>query len=180
MRPRGMVIFGIILISLGVLALISSLTNIDFGAICFPTVLILLGIFVLMRPRMVRGDTELHFQLLGDVKRMGAWTVVKEEIWSFIGDIDIDLSQAQVPAGETTLHAYNFIGDVEIYVPAGVGLAIVADGFLNSVKWMGSKQDNFLTTTHLTTEGYEQAERKVRVEVTSFIGDIKVHPGSAA
>ncbi len=180
MRPRGMMAFGIILIALGLIALISSLTGFDFWAICFPTGLILLGIWVLWRPRMVRGDTEIHFQLLGDVKRTGAWTVQKEEIWSFIGDVVFDLSQAQVPTGETTLHAYNFIGDIKIYVPAGVGLSLVADGFLNSIKWMGAKQDNFFTTSHLTTPGYDQAERKVRVEVTSFIGDIKVNPAMTA
>jgi predicted membrane protein len=171
-----MMIFGVILVVLGLLALISNLTGIDFGAFCFPTVLILLGVWVLLRPRMVRGDREIHFQLLGDVKRMSDWTVQKEEIWSFIGDIDLDLGRAQVPPGETGIHAYNFIGDVEIYVPAGVGLMLVADGFLNSIKWMGAKQDNFFTSSQLTTPGYEQAERRVRVEVTSFIGDIKVHP----
>lgn len=176
MRSRGMMVIGIIFVVLGLIALISTLTGFDFMAICIPTVLILLGVWVLWRPSMVRGDTETHFQLLGDVKRMGAWTVVKEEIWSFIGDVDIDLTSAQVPAGETSLHLYNFIGDVEIFLPATVGLSLTADGFLNSIKWMGAKQDNFLTSTHLTTAGYDQAERKVRVDVTSFIGDIKVRP----
>lgn len=176
MRPTGMMVFGIVLVVLGLMALLSTLTGIEFGGICFPTFLILLGAWVLLRPRMVQGDREIHFQLLGDVKRMGDWTVQKEEIWSFIGDIDIDLGRAQVPLGETSLHVYNFIGDVEIYVPPQVGLMLIADGFLNSIKWMGAKQDNFLTSAQLTTPGYEQAERKVRVEVTSFIGDIKVHP----
>lgn len=175
MRTRGMMIFGIILVALGLMALISTLTGIDFGAFCFPILLILLGVWVLVRPRMVRGDREIHFQLLGDVKRMNDWTIRNEEIWSFIGDIDIDLGRAQVPPGETSIQAYNFIGDVEIYVPAGVGLMLVADGFLNSIKWMGAKQDNFFTSSQMTTPGYEQAERKVKVGVTSFIGDIKVH-----
>ncbi len=179
MRPRGMMVLGIILVVLGLTALISNLTGIDVEGICFPTFLILLGIWVLLRPQMVRGDREIHYQLLGDVKRMGDWTVQKEEIWSFIGDVDIDLGRAQVPLGETSIRAYNFIGDVEIYVPPDVGLMLVADGFLNSVKWMGAKQDNFLTSSQLNTDGYEQAERKVRVEVISFIGDIKVHPVSA-
>ncbi len=175
MRPRGMMVLGIILVVLGLMALVSSLTGIDFGAICFPLGLILLGVWVLWRPRMVQGDRETHFQLIGDVKRVGDWTVQKEEIWSFIGDIDIDLAHALVPAGETSIHCYNFIGDVEVYAPAGVGLMLVADGFLNSIKWMGAKQDNFFTSSQMTTPGYEQAERKVRIEVTSFIGDIKVH-----
>jgi lia operon protein LiaF len=178
MRPRGLMVFGIILIAFGLIALISTVTGFDFWQVCFPVGLILLGVWVLWRPRMVRGDTEIHFQLIGDVKRTGSWTFKKEEIWSFIGDIDIDLNQVQVVPGENKLHAYNFIGDVDIIVPSDIGLSLIADGFLNSIKWMGTKQDNFFTTAHLTTPGYDQAERKVQIEVTSFIGDIKVNPAA--
>lgn len=174
MRPRGLMVLGMILIVLGVISLISNLTGFDLWQICFPVGLILLGVWVLWRPRMVSGDRETHFQLFGDIKRATGWTLQNEEIWSFIGDIDIDLSRAQVPAGETSLHAYNMIGDVEIDVPGGIGLMLVVSSFLNSINWMGAKEDHFFTITQLVTTGYEQAERKVRVEVTSFIGDIKV------
>jgi len=174
MRPKGLIVLGIIFIVLGLTALVSTLTGYDFGAICFPLGLILLGVWVLWRPRMVSGERETHFQFLGDVKRTDNYALHNEEIWSFIGDIDIDLSRAQVAVGETSLRAYNFIGDVEVDVPTGVGLMLVADGFLTSIKWMGAKEDNFLTGAQHATPSYEQAERKVRLEVTSFIGDIKV------
>lgn len=172
-------LIGIFLILMGVLALISNLTGINFSRMCFPTVLILLGVLVLLRPRMVKQDTRVDFTLLGEYKRDGAWLVENTEIWSGIGEVKLDFTQAVIPAGENRIHIYHFVGDVVLRPDASMGLSLAASGLLNTVKWMGAKQDNFLNAVQLSTANFSQAERKVIVEVTTFVGDVKVIPPTA-
>jgi len=178
MKSRGVMIIGIFLVVMGLLALISNLFKIDFSNVCLPTILILLGVLVLLRPRMVKEGTNVDFTLIGEYKRSGLWKVGKSEIWSGIGEVKLDFSQADVPPGETSLHIYNLIGDVSLRTSDKVGLSLTANGLINTVKWWGAKQDNFLNEVRLTTPNYDQAECRVKVEVTTLIGDIKAHPAN--
>jgi len=66
------------------------------------------------------------------------------------------------------------IGDVRLRNGAGQGLALKTTGLLHSVQWLGTKQDHFLNSVQFTTANYGQSERKIRVEVTTLIGDIQV------
>lgn len=174
MRTRGVMILGIFLIVMGLIALVSNLTGINFSNACLPVLLIFMGLLVLLRPRMVKEGVDVDFILLGEFKRSGAWKVAPQEIWSGLGEVKLDFTQADVPTGETPIHIYHLIGDVVLNPGNSVGLSLTANGLLNTVKWMGAKQDNFLNSLQLTTANYEQAERKVAVEVTNVIGDIKV------
>ncbi|MHB1120890.1 MAG: cell wall-active antibiotics response protein LiaF [Bellilinea sp.] len=173
MWSRGIMVIGIFLIVMGILALISNLTGINFSSFCFPTSLILLGVLVLLRPRMVKEGTRVDFMLLGEYKRSGLWAVEPAEIWSGIGEVKLDFTQAEIPTGETTIRIYHFVGDVVLRPGAAMGLMLSANGMLNTVKWMGARQDNFLNALQLSTPNYDQAERKVKVDVTNFVGDIK-------
>lgn len=178
MRSRGIMLIGIFLIVMGVLALISNLTGVNFSNFCFPTVLILLGILVLLRPRMVKEGIRVEFILVGEFKRKGLWVVEPLEIWAGVGEVKLDFTQAEIPPGETTLHIYHFVGDITLRPGDTMGLALTANGLVNTVKWMGAKQDNFLNVTQLATPNYELAERRVKVEVTSFVGNVKVIPST--
>jgi hypothetical protein len=176
MRTRTMIYVGVGLIVLGILALISNLTGVNFGTFCFPVGLIALGLLVLFRPRMTRDGVEVHFELLGEIRRGGVWQVKAEELWTFIGDTKLDFSQAQLPEGETMIRINNFIGDITLSVPPGFALALNTDTVISSVKWFGAKQDQVLSGLELTTPEFANSDRSVRVKVFSLIGDIKVKP----
>lgn len=174
MRTRGIMIIGILLIVLGLIALISNLTDVDFSGVWCPTILILMGLLVLLRPKMVKEGVAVDFTLLGEYKRSGIWKTAPVEIWAGVGEVKLDFTQAEVPVGETPIHIYHLIGDVVLNPGNTVGLSLTANGLLNTVKWMGAKQDNFLNSVQLSTANYAQAERKVAVEVTNLVGDVKV------
>lgn len=176
MRSRGFMFLGILLILFGLLALVSNLTGIELGSFCFPAGLILLGLWVLVRPKMVKDGSAVEFNLLGEFKRSGGWTVRPVEIWSGVGEVKLDFSQAEVPPGETHLHIYSLVGDIVLRPGTNMGLQLTANGMVNSIKWMGAKQDNFLNTVQLATPEFSQTERKLLVEVTALVGDIKVIP----
>lgn len=176
MRTRGLMYIGILLIILGLLALVSNLTGIDFGNFCFPAGLIVIGIWVLARPKMVKDGSAVEFNILGEHKRSGAWQVKNGEIWSGVGEVKLDFNGAEIPPGESQIHIYSLVGDIVLRPGVNMGLTLIANGLINSVKWMGAKQDNFLNSVTLSTPDFAQAERKVTVEVSALVGDIKVVP----
>jgi predicted membrane protein len=174
MRSRGQLLLGFFLIMFGAFALLGAVTNIDVGDLFWPTVLIVLGVWFIIRPRVVKNGSQAHIQILGDVLRTGQWSVSSQEIWIGIADIDLDLTQAEVPAGVTTFRIVGFIGDIDLTVPKDVEVAVEAMGMVSTVRFLDRKGDYFLTPVHLKTDGYEEAEKKVVLEATAFIGDLKV------
>ncbi|MGD8603522.1 MAG: cell wall-active antibiotics response protein LiaF [Anaerolineales bacterium] len=174
MKSRGQLLLGFFLILFGGFALLGAVTHIDVGDLFWPSVLIVLGVWFLVRPRVVKDGSQAHIQLLGDVLRTGQWSVASQEIWIGIADIDFDLTQAEVPAGVTTFRIVGFIGDIDLTVPKDVGVAVEAMGMVSTIRFLDRKGDYFLTPVHLKTDGYEEAERKVILETTAFIGDLKV------
>jgi hypothetical protein len=54
MRDRVFVFIGVGIIVIGVISLLDALLGIDLGRFLCPTVLILLGIWFLIRPRLLR------------------------------------------------------------------------------------------------------------------------------
>ena len=60
MRNQGMALIGALLMIAGIFLLLGNLFDFNLWAVCFPLGLILLGLFVLFRPRMVGPDTSSH------------------------------------------------------------------------------------------------------------------------
>ena len=174
MRNQGQVIFGILIILIGLMFLLGNVFDVDVGALCFPTALILLGLWLLLRPRLVGPDTRLRFRVFGPLRRGGAWQVADEEILLLLGDVKLDMTQAEIPSGETRIRVFGFIGDVRLVVPEGVGVSLSSMAFVTDARMLGQKRDGLLLPVHLTSDDYETAERKVHLETMFFVGDIRV------
>jgi hypothetical protein len=174
MRNQGQVLFAILIILIGLVLLLGNVFDIDVGALCFPAGLILLGAWILLRPRLVGPDTALWLRVFGPIRRRGAWQVADEEIWLFVGDVRLDMTQAEIPLGETRIRVFGFVGNVRLVVPEGVGVSVSSMAFVTDARVLGQRRDGFLVPVHLASDDYETAERKVHLETMSFVADIKV------
>lgn len=174
MRNRGMIFWGIVFIVAGLVFLASSLLKIDAGRICWPVGLVILGIWLLTRPRLVGPNWVVNQTFVGDLRRRGTFPVKDEEFASFVGDVDLDLTQADLPIGETHYRTFGFVGDVKMILPASVGLDVSATGFVVDTTILGSKMTHILEPVHFTSENYETAEKKVRLETSYFVGNTKI------
>ena len=175
MRNQGQIYIAVFIIIAGVLLLLGNLFNINIWAYIFPVGLILLGVFVLLRPRTVAPGTRSHMMLIGDFNRAGPGDLTDEEYWGFIVDANYDLTKYDIPPGETIIRGYSFIGDIEIFAPADVGVAIHGSSFITTLKVNGEKEEeSFLAPLHWKSDGYKMAERRVRFDLTQFIGDLKL------
>ena len=96
MRNQGMALIGALVMVAGILLLLSSLFDFNLWAVCFPLGLILLGVFVIFRPRMVGPDTKSHIAFVDEAERSGPWVLGNEEHWAFVLDGTFDLTKADI------------------------------------------------------------------------------------
>lgn len=171
---NGSATMGIVLIGLGVVFLLNIWLRIDLWGFFWPGMLIVLGVVILMRPRTATAGVRTETLLLGDQRRTGEWNVVNEDTWLGIGDVELDFTRAVIPVGETVLRFGGFIGDVRVTMPANVGLAVTANGFISNIKPSGREQVSFFMPNHYEADGYATMERRVRLETTFFIHDVKL------
>jgi predicted membrane protein len=173
MRNRGQLILGGFLLFLGLVSLLSVLFNIDFGAFCWPIGLILVGVWLLVRPRFTRSEGATFIRPIGDLQRRGTWQVSDQELWLIIGDTNLDFTEAIIPMGETTLRVSGFVGSVDIRAPHSIGLSVSSTSFVTDSKLWGEKRDYFLSPFTRTSEAYETAERKINIEIMYFVVDLR-------
>jgi predicted membrane protein len=174
MKDRTQLIFGAGLILLGALVLISNLFHIDFGLICWPVFLILAGAWLLLRPSLIREGDRLDVRIFGNVYRSGSWSVGDQEHWGFITDMKLDLTEAELPEGESVIRINSFVGDVDVKVPADLALSIRANGFVTDVRFKGNRYGGFMVPVNVATEDYGEAVRRMRIDLACFVGDLKV------
>jgi lia operon protein LiaF len=174
MRDKGALFIGIVLVILGALFLISNLLEVNFWPFCWPTALIAVGAWMILRPRMISPDTALEQKLLGEISRDGVWEVKDEELWVGIGDVELDMTRASIPLGETRLRVFGLVGGLEVLAPEQVGISIASTAFVTDGKVFGKQQERFAGTLDIASDDYETAERRVRIEVTRFATSLKV------
>jgi lia operon protein LiaF len=123
------------------------------------------------------GDVLHRHGFIGDV-HLGqeAWELKPIQISHFIGDSVIDLTRAAIPLGETTIHVTAFIGDVKIFIPndIDVEVRVMASSFIGDMKVLDRRESGFLRSVRTQTSHYEEAERKLIVTTSMFIGDITI------
>ena len=174
MRNRGLLFIGSLFILFGVISLVEVILKIDLERIFWPCVVILIGVWLLLRPRFTSPDSPVKILPIADIDRRGVWQVRDEEFRTFVGNIVLDLSQAEVPVGETTLRMSGFVGDIQITAPAEVGIEVSSRAFVTTGKFWQKEQNTFFTPVEETSPGYASAERKVRLDTSFFIADFKL------
>lgn len=175
MRNRGFILIGGFLVVWGLLILIGNLLHINFWNFCWPVGLILIGVWLLLRPRLMAGNSRFNFSPLNNTRRSGEWQVASEEIYTLVGDTRLDFSQAQLPPGETILRIFGFVGDLKLYLPTDLAFSLTSWAFYNESRLADKKEERFLSPVDFTTSNYENAEKKVRLETYFFVMDLRLN-----
>ena len=174
MRNRGQLIFGSILLILGISSLLSVIFDVDLGAFCWPIAFIIVGVWLLVRPRYSSPEAPVQIRPIGDLRRRNKWQVSDQEIWIFVGDIELDMSEAEIPSGLTTLRVYGFVGEVRLRAPREVGVAVSSWAIVTDAALWGKERDYLFSPVDETSPGYDAAERKIKLETYFFVVDLRV------
>ena len=175
MQNRNQMLVGSFFVLLGVAWFAASLLRISFWAVCFPMGLILLGVlFLVARPPLFGTTSEGGTHFVGEIVRGGEWSVKNEEFYMFVGDVRLDMSRAQSQAGETTLYLNAFVADIDISAPSDVAVSLSSTSFVADAELNGQRVERFLWGVQMSTPDYAAAERKLRLIITCFVGDVNV------
>jgi len=144
--------------------------------------LILAGLLMIVRCRH-RGTDAIHIDL-GDAKLFGdtsrpdfSGEIDGANISHFVGDIRLNLSGAVFKPGENHLKLAAFVGNIELAVPPSVAVWANCSGFVADVLIFDRREDGMLVTCNEKTADYEQAERKLKITCSVFVGDIRITRG---
>lgn len=111
--------------------------------------------------------------LIGNLYLTGTrWELMDMNIWHGIGDVKIDLSRALIHDRETVIMISGWIGDIDLYIPYDLEISFMAHVNMGDIDVFGNKQGGLNRSVSLTTSGFHQASKKVRIVVTLLIGDI--------
>ncbi|MED0674053.1 cell wall-active antibiotics response protein LiaF [Aneurinibacillus thermoaerophilus] len=118
---------------------------------------------------------EHKHSLIGNLFLTGSrWQLQDMNIWHGIGDVKIDLSRAYIPDGETVIIINGWIGDIDIYVPYDLAVSLTASVNFGDIDVFGNKQGGINRSMTLSTSGYLNSDKRVRLVVSLLIGDIDV------
>ena len=178
MKNRSQIIIGAVILVFGLAALLATIFKINIWALCWGIGLILLGVLILLRPRLITPGSQTRFRFLADINRSGDWQVRSEEIWTFVSDGKFDLTSADLPTGETKLRFIAFVSDTTLIIPEDVGVSISLTSFYSEIKFLGDRDDAVISPIKKSSEGYELAERKILLETICFVSEVKVKRAS--
>lgn len=104
------------------------------------------------------------------------WELRPMNISHFIGDTIIDLTKAQIPIGETKLNISALIGDVKVFVPNDmeVEVSVTSSSFLGDNTVFNKSENGFMRSVRQETQEFILADKKIRLQINLFIGDITV------
>ena len=94
---------------------------------------------------------------------------------SVFGSITIDLTVADLPPGETVIHAYSVFGSVEILVPDDVGVRVTGVSLFSGIKVRGKALGNgVFSVSEYVSPGYSESARRLLIDATSAFSGVKI------
>ena len=148
------------------------------GAIgsAFGLAFVVLGVLAILAAWRVRRFSRRLRLAVGHVRSsVDGWTVEDDAVIStVVGDIELDLREAELPPGETELALFCWLGTIQVRVPRGIGVDVTAQSIVGSVDVLGRREEGVVRDIHLRSDGYEEAERRVRMRLSTFVGELLV------
>lgn len=92
-----------------------------------------------------------------------------------IGDTIIDLSYTVLPKGETVIFIRNFIGNIQLLVPYDIEVNVNYSAVAGNARILDMQAEKmFNQSLQIQSAGYEQAEQKIKIFTSVFVGNIEV------
>ena len=183
----GRLALGLLLIVIGAGTLVEGIGLIDFSfgfllSRFWPVILIALGALILFESSRARAagsataaDRIVHDSIFGDFKlTQPGWQLRNVRANTVIGDMKVDLSRAHISDGETTIEVSAVIGDIDVWAPPDLPVALDAHCTFVTIDHFGRRQDVILRRYTDVPADYDIAPRRVCVRADLIFGDLSL------
>jgi predicted membrane protein len=179
------VVFGILLILIGFLALLDSLELVRFWPTLgklWPVILVALGIWLLLRRNYFSSSDVLsvkerkkYSKAFGDLK-IDAKDMDPHGLDAEMGfgDIEVNLTKASFSDRENVINLGLGFGDIRVWVPSEVKVSATGTCGVGDVDILGKHDDGIGNRVNHQDEGYEGAQKKLKIIAKLGFGDIRI------
>ena len=179
------IVFGVILIIFGVLALLDSLEILSFWSALgklWPLILIAVGIWLLVkRRRLYWGEKvdiregEKYSKAFGDLKIDSAGMDPHGmDVEMGFGDLEVNLTKASFSDRESLIHLALGFGDIKVWVPSDIKIKVLASCGAGDIDVLGKFADGLGKSVDYQDEDYESVQKKLKIFAKIGFGDIKI------
>ncbi len=171
------------LIVLGAIYLLDSLGIHSYGVagsigVAVSLAVIGAGILSFIAAWRVRRFTRRLRRAIGHVRSdMSGWTVDDAVVSTVLGDISLDLRQAELPEGETQLTLLCWLGTIQVRVPRDVGVDVTAQAIVGTVDILGRREEGVVRDIRVRSDAYEAQPRRLQMRLSTFVGELLVVHG---
>lgn len=89
-------------------------------------------------------------------------------------DVEIDLTTAMIPEGETVIVIRGVVGNIRLYVPYDIELSLNHSVIVGRVLLPGHEETGFNRNVTFRTEQYKEAPRRIKIISSLVVGDTEV------
>lgn len=102
------------------------------------------------------------------------WKVEPMNVWSAVSDYKFDFTKAFIPDEDIPIRVAGWAGDVRMFVPKQVPFRVDAKVKAGDIKVAGQKADGINRFIQYETRDYQEARRKLTIQIELTAGSIKV------
>ncbi len=174
------IVFGIVLILIGILALLDSLEVISFWSALgrlWPLLLIGLGIWLLVKRRYLYWVKEgkKYSKAFGDLKiDASGMDPHGMDVEMGFGDLEVNLTKAGFSDRENVIHLALGFGDIKIWIPSELKVKASASCGAGDIDVLGKTADGLGRSVDYQDEDYDSAQKKLKVFAKLGFGDIRI------
>ena len=184
--------WGFMIILLGILLLLNEFNILDIGDL-WPLLIIALGVWLILKPKSGHDDSPgfgsgfgdqtyvtdteevIESNTFGDIKvTVKSKNFKSGHISTTFGDVNVDLTELDIESGEQTLRLNTNFGDMKIAVPKNIPFSIQANNTAGDMRIFEEKRSGWKQAATYASEGYDTAEKKLKIVASQLFGDLKV------
>ncbi len=176
----GQFITALIAITIGVVYLGRNLGLFEvdlrlFWNLFWPVILIIIG-FNLLRGRTQSGGKGGRFTFMGGTNVGGAqpWQLEGGSYLAFMGGIEMDLTSAEIPEGETLLDLTAIMGGIEVKIPKNLAVIYEGSAVLGGVTFKDREDGGIIGGRRVENNITESANNIVRIQARAIMGGIEI------
>lgn len=178
--PWGQVIMGGVLLLAGMLFLGRNLELVEPGlltqiwAVAVPALIILVGIS-LLRGKAPGGLAGGRMAILGGIEEgKTAWKLESGSYAAFLGGVDLDLTTAEIPPGETVLDLTAMLGGIDVKIPAGLPVVVEGNALFGGVEFLGREDGGIIASGRVEKNLDSGDDRLLRIQARAVFGGIEI------
>ncbi len=146
-----------------------------FFNLLWPVILILIG-FNLLRGKTQSSGRGGRFTFMGGANVGGGepWKLEGGSYFAFMGGIEMDLTKAEVPEGETVLDLTAIMGGIEVRIPRDMAVIYEGSAVLGGVSFKDQEDGGIIASRKIEQNIDKLNGRRVRIQARAIMGGVEI------